>query len=218
MRGSSTQAAGFSARYATCIQPCSPSLPGKRCLVAAATAEHPFLRGFSTRGLTNGNYRDLRCWRHNRSFIRIFHNIYALSDPLRFALLPRIGNYVSRELTGITMKKSQLLDIVGALILFATNSSACAAIIASDDTSIASTGQSYAQTLASSSSSFSDGALTLDVPGDSGQTEFDENFGYFIDGTLPVERPSHASLWLLLIAAVVAGILSEIFHRRSVNG
>jgi hypothetical protein len=116
------------------------------------------------------------------------------------------------------MKKSQLLDIVGALILFATNSSACAAIIASDDTSIASTGQSYAQTLASSSSSFSDGALTLDVPGDSGQTEFDENFGYFIDGTLPVERPSHASLWLLLIAAVVAGILSEIFHRRSVNG
>ena len=120
------------------------------------------------------------------------------------------------------MKKSQLLDIVCALILFAMNSSAFAAIIASDDTAIASTGQAYAQTLvASSSSSFSDGALILDVLGDSGQTEVDENFGYFIDGTLPVARPlradSHASLWLLLIAAAVAGTLSEIFHRRSVN-
>ena len=120
------------------------------------------------------------------------------------------------------MKKSQLLDIVCALILFAMNSSAFAAIIASDDTAIASTGQAYAQTLASSSSSFPDGALILDVLGDSGQTEVDENFGYFIDGTLPVAHTpradSHASLWLLLIAAVVAGILSEMFHRRSVNG
>ena len=118
------------------------------------------------------------------------------------------------------MKKSHLLGTVCALTLFAMNSSAFAAIIASDDTSIASTGQSYAQTLASSSSSISDGAPTLDVLGDSGQTELDENFGYFMDGTLPVARPradSHASLWLLLIAAVVAGTLSEISHRRSVN-
>jgi hypothetical protein len=63
------------------------------------------------------------------------------------------------------MKKSQLLDIVCALILFAMNSSAFAVMIASDDTSIASTGQSYAQRLVSS---FSNGALTLDVLGDSG--------------------------------------------------
>jgi hypothetical protein len=119
------------------------------------------------------------------------------------------------------MKKSQLLDIVCALIFFAMNSSAFAAIIASDDTPIVTTGQAYAQTLAS----FSDGALTLDLPGDSGQTEPDENFGYFMDSTLPVaslhadsHASSHASLWLLLIAAGVAGILSEIFHRRSVNG
>jgi hypothetical protein len=115
------------------------------------------------------------------------------------------------------MKKSQLLDIVCALIFFAMNSSAFAAIIASDDTPIVTTGQAYAQTLAS----FSDGALTLDLPGDSGQTEPDENFGYFMDSTLPVaslHADSHASLWLLLIAAGVAGILSEIFHRRSVNG
>ena len=148
-------------------------------------------------------------------------HVYALSDPLRLALLPRIRNYISLELTGITMKKPQLLDIVCALILFAMNSSAFAAIIASDDTSIASTGQSYAQTLASSSSAFSDGALTLDVLGNSGQTELDENFGYFIDGTLPVARSPHAdshmNLWVLLIAAAVAGTLSELFHRRSVN-
>ena len=118
------------------------------------------------------------------------------------------------------MKKSHLLGAVCALTLFAMNSSAFASIIASDDTSIASTGQSYAQTLASSSSSFSDGAPTLDVLGDSGRTELDENFGYSMDGTLPVARHranSHASLWLFLIAAVVAGTLSEIFHRRSVN-
>ena len=111
------------------------------------------------------------------------------------------------------MKKSHLLDIVCALILLAINSNALAAIIASDDTSIASTGQAYAQTPAA----FSAGALTLDLLGDSGQNEPDENSGYFIDNTLPVAR-SHASLWLLLIAAGVAGILSEFFHRRSVNG
>ena len=110
------------------------------------------------------------------------------------------------------MKKSHLLGAVCALTLFAMNSSAFAAIIASDDTSIASTGQSYAQTLASSSSVFSDSALTLDMLG---------NSGHFIDGTLPVARPPHAdsyvNLWVLLIAAAVAGTLSEIFNRRSVN-
>ena len=118
------------------------------------------------------------------------------------------------------MKKSHLLGTVCALTLFVMNSSAFAAIIASDDTSIASTGKSYAQTLASSSSAFSDGAQTLYVLGNSGQTELDENFDYFMGGTLPVARPhaySHASLWLLLIAAIVAGTLSEIFQRRSVN-
>jgi len=118
------------------------------------------------------------------------------------------------------MKKSHLLGTVRALTLFAMNSSAFASIIASDDTFIASTGQAYAQTLASSSSSFSDGAPTLDALGDSGRTELDENFGHPKDGTLAVARPradSHASLWLLLIAAAVAGTLSEIFHRRSVN-
>ena len=118
------------------------------------------------------------------------------------------------------MKKSQLVGTVCALTFFAMNSGAFAAIIASDDTSIASTGHAYAQTLASSSSSFSDSAPTLDVLGDAGQTELDEDFDYFMGGTLPAARPhsdSHASLWLILIAAVVAGILSEIFHRRSVN-
>jgi len=116
------------------------------------------------------------------------------------------------------MKKSHLLGTVCALTFFAMNSGAFAAIIASDDTSITSTGQAYAQTLASSS--FSDSARTLDVLGDTGQTELDENFDYFMDGTLPVARPrsdSHASLWPILIAAVVAGTLSEISHRRSVN-
>ena len=115
------------------------------------------------------------------------------------------------------MKKSHLLGTVCALALFAMNSSAFASIIANDDTSVASTGQSYAQTLASSSSSFSGVALTLV---DAGQSELDENFDYFMGGTLPVARPraeSHASLWLLLIAAVVAGTLSEISHRRLVN-
>lgn len=118
------------------------------------------------------------------------------------------------------MKKSHLLGTVCALTLFVMNSGAFAAIIASDDTSIASTGQSYAQALASSSSAFSDGAQTLDVLGNSGKTELDENFDYFMDGTLPVARPhadSHVSLWLLLIAAAVAGTLMEIFHRRSSN-
>ena len=115
------------------------------------------------------------------------------------------------------MKKSHLLGTVCALALFAMNSSAFASIIANDDNSVASTGQSYAQTQASS---FSASAPTLDVHGDSGQTEPYKIFGYSMDSTLPVARPhadSHLSLWLLLIVAAVFGVLSEAFHRRSVN-
>ena len=118
------------------------------------------------------------------------------------------------------MKKSHLLDTVCALTLFAVISGANAAIIASDGTSITVTDQSYAQTHAVSPSSFPSVELTVDVPGDSGQTELGENFDYFIDGTLPAAKPradSHASLWLLLIVAAIAGILSEIIHRRSFN-
>jgi hypothetical protein len=123
---------------------------------------------------------------------------------------------------GIGMKKSHLLDTVFVLTSFVMGSSAFASISASGDTSIASTSQAYAQTLASSSSSssFSDGAPTLNVLGVSGRKELDGIFGYPMDGSLPVARPradSHASLWLLLIAAAVAGTLSEIFQRRSVN-
>ena len=118
------------------------------------------------------------------------------------------------------MKKAHLPGVVCALTLFAMSSSASAKLVASDDTADASTGQSYAQTFALSPSSLTDGALTLDVPGDSGQIESDENFDYSIDGTLPVAGPhadSHASFWLLLIVAGIAGILSEIIHRRSFN-
>ena len=118
------------------------------------------------------------------------------------------------------MKKSHLLCTVCALTLFAMISSAYAAVIASNTTSIASTGQLYDQMFAVSPSSFSDVALTLNVPGDSGQTQsVDENFHYYIDGTLParLHADSHMDLWLLLIVAVVAGILSEIFHRRPFN-
>jgi len=115
------------------------------------------------------------------------------------------------------MKKSHLLGTVFALTLFAMIGSGNAAIVAGDATSITSTGQSYAQMFASSSS-FSDGAQELDELGDSVQTEPDEKLGYFIDGALPVAShhvDSHMDLWVLLIAAVLAGILSEVLHRRS---
>ena len=117
------------------------------------------------------------------------------------------------------MKKSQLLDTVCALTLLAMSSSANAAIIASDDTSITGTDQSYAQTLVVSPSSFSGVVLTLDVLGDSGQKQPDENSNFFID-CASSESPhtdSHISLWLLLMVAAVFGILSETFHRRSFN-
>jgi len=117
------------------------------------------------------------------------------------------------------MKKSQRLDIVCALILFAMTSSANAAIVASDDTSITSMDQSYAQTFAVPPSSIPGVAQTLNVSGESGQMQPDKDFNYLINGT-SAESPhtdSHISLWLLLIAASVLGLLSEIFHRRSIN-
>lgn len=117
------------------------------------------------------------------------------------------------------MKKSQLLDIVRALALFAMISSANAAIIASNDTTITSMDQSYAQTFAVPPSSLPSVALTLNVPGESGQTQPDKDFKSYINGTSAesLQTDSHISLWLLLISASVLGILSEIFHRRSFN-
>lgn len=114
------------------------------------------------------------------------------------------------------MKKSQLLIIVCTLTLFAIISSANAAIITSDVTSITRTDTSHAQPFAVSPSSFPGVALTLNMPGDSGLAQRD---GHFVDSTSS-ESPhtgSHTSLWLLLIVASVFGILSEIFHRRYFN-
>lgn len=95
-------------------------------------------------------------------------------------------------------------------------SSANAAVIASDDTTITSTDQLYAQTFAVSPSSFPGVALTLNVLGESGQTQPDENFNYYIDSTSSKSphTDSHINLWLLLIVVSVFGILSEILHRR----
>lgn len=114
------------------------------------------------------------------------------------------------------MKKSQLLDVACALTLFAMISSANAAIIASDDTTITIADQSHAQTFAVSPSSFPGVALTSNLLGDSDQTQPDEDFNYLVDGT-STESPltdSHINLWLLLIVVSVFGILSEILHRR----
>jgi hypothetical protein len=115
------------------------------------------------------------------------------------------------------MKKPQLLDIACTLILLVMSSSANAAILASDDTSITGMDHSYTQTLAVSPSLFSGVAQTLDVLGDSDQTRADENFNFFIDGTSSESPHTDAPInfWLLLVVASVFGILSEIFHRKS---
>jgi hypothetical protein len=99
------------------------------------------------------------------------------------------------------------------------SSSANAAIIASDDTSITSTGQSYVQALAVSPTSFSGVALPLDELGEAGQTKTDGNFNFFIEDTSSEssQTDSHISLWLFLMVAAVFGALSEVFHRRIFN-
>jgi hypothetical protein len=117
------------------------------------------------------------------------------------------------------MKKSQLLDTVCALALFTMIGSANAAIIAGDDTAITGTDRSSAQTGATSPAPLPDVALALTVPGESGQTLHDEKSSDYIN-RISAESPhadSHINLWLLLIAAAVFGIFSEIFHRRSFN-
>lgn len=117
------------------------------------------------------------------------------------------------------MKKSQLLDTVCALTLFTMIGSANAAIIASENSAITSTYRSSTQTIGISPSSFPGVALALNVPGESGQTPHDEKSSYHINST--TSESSHAdsnvNLWLLLIAASVFGVLSEIFHGRSLN-
>lgn len=117
------------------------------------------------------------------------------------------------------MKKSHLLGAVSALPFLTMIFSANADLIASDDSSITRTDQSNAQMIAVSPSSFPGVELPVDVPGDPGQKQLDENFNFFMDGnSSESESPhseSHASIWLLLISAIVAGTLSEILYRRS---
>ena len=115
------------------------------------------------------------------------------------------------------MKKSLLLDIVRAFTLFAMSSSANAAMIVSDDTSITGSDQSNVQSFAVSPTSFFGDVLTLDELVDTSQAQSAENFNSFLDSTSSEspDRDSRISLWLLLIVAAVFSVLSEIFHRRS---
>ena len=117
------------------------------------------------------------------------------------------------------MMKSHLLDILLAPTLFAMISGANAAIIASDEASITGMDLSHAQTLAVSPLSFPDCALTINILRDSGQTQSGVNSNFFLDDTSSESEnhhtDSHTTFWLLLIAAAIAGILSEIFDRRS---
>jgi hypothetical protein len=121
----------------------------------------------------------------------------------------------------ITMKKSHLLGATTALPFLVMTFSANADLIASDDSSITWTDQWNVQTIAASTSSFPGIEQTVDMPGDPGQKQLDENFNFFRDGnSSESETPhsdSHASLWLLLIAVAVAGTLSEILYRKSFN-
>jgi hypothetical protein len=116
------------------------------------------------------------------------------------------------------MKKAHRWVAVCALTMSALNGSAKATTIASDVSPFPVTSHPDAQAFALSSSPISNPALAVNVPGDAVQTRPDEKFNLSINATLPVARPhadSHLDLWLILIAAIVAGGLSEILHRRS---
>ena len=117
------------------------------------------------------------------------------------------------------MKKAHLPGVVCALTLFAMSSSASAKLVASDDTADASTGQSYALTFAVSPASFSDVEQTSDVFGDFAQTQSGEHTDNPAESAVQTgtQTNSHMDLWLLLLVAAVAGVLSEIFHRKSTN-
>ena len=115
------------------------------------------------------------------------------------------------------MKKSWLLGIACTLTLSAMISSAKAAIVAGDDAAVTPADLSCAQTSAVSPALFPDGARLLNVPGESGQTQAAENFHCVTDDAA-AESPhtnSHMDLLLLLVVAAIAGILSEIYDRRS---
>ena len=112
------------------------------------------------------------------------------------------------------MRKSRLLCAVCTLTVLAIISSANAAIITGDDTSITGTDQSYDPTLPVSPPLSSDAVPAPDMHGGFDKTQADRDF--IMDETLPVSphTNSHMYLWLFLIVAAVIGILSEIYHKR----
>ena len=74
------------------------------------------------------------------------------------------------------MKKSHLLGAMSALPFLVMTFSANADLIASDDSSNTWTDQSNIRTIAVSPSSISGVELTVDVSGEPGQKQLDENF------------------------------------------
>ena len=98
-------------------------------------------------------------------------------------------------------------------------SSADASIIASSDAALTSTNPSHADTFAVSPAAVAGAALTAGIPEETVQKQPNENLNYFTADTSADSPPakSHTNLWLLLIAASILGLLSEVFHRSSRN-
>ena len=116
------------------------------------------------------------------------------------------------------MKKLYL--IAPALTLLAITGTANAVLVAGDDPSYTKgTGETSAQLHAASTSSLSGDISTPDAPGGSGTIPVDENVDNQKYGALPARKQlnSHMDLWMLLLVAAVAGIVSEVLHRRTSN-
>lgn len=117
------------------------------------------------------------------------------------------------------MKKLRLSCITYSLTLFAMISSADASIIASGDAALTGTNPLHADTFAASPAPVAGAALTVHIPEETMQKQPGEKLNYFTAGTSADSPParSHTNLWLLLIAASILGLLSEVFHRNSRN-
>lgn len=113
------------------------------------------------------------------------------------------------------MNKLRLSCVTYSLALFALISSADASIIASGD---ASTNPLHADTFAFYPAPAAGDVLTVTME-DTVQQRTGENLNYFTTSTSADNEPakSHTNLWLLLIAASILGLLSEVFHHSSRN-
>jgi hypothetical protein len=156
-------------------------------------------------------------------FLCSFHNIFTAHGSLGLILqatrgnAPAIKDWINGE---PEMKQLYLFGVAPTLILLAILGAANAELVVDDGPSFASAAEETVTLwVPPSTSSLPEEVVASDAIDGPGIMQPKKNINKRKYGALPARTHANSrmDLWLLLLVAVVAGIVSEVFHHRSCN-